>query len=79
MSQGELAEQMGVHKNTVFSWENNVQTPILEKAIELCLLLHMPIQELTGVYKGADLSSKVTPQMDMVSSVSGIVLFYCSC
>lgn len=52
LTQARLAEKMKTHKNTIFAWENDVQMPSLEKTMELCVILHMPIQELCGIYEG---------------------------
>lgn len=52
LTQAQLADKMSTHKNTIFAWENDIQMPSLEKTMELCLILHMPIQELCGIYEG---------------------------
>lgn len=61
LTQAQLADQMKTHKNTIFAWENDIQMPSLEKAMELCLILHMPIQELCGVYEGGDSAALSDP------------------
>lgn len=61
LTQAQLADKMNTHKNTIFAWENDVQMPSLEKTMELCLILHMPIQELCGIYEGGESSSIPDP------------------
>ncbi len=49
LSQKELAQKLGVSKGTVYRYENNTQSPSLENAAKLALLLDTSLDYLTGL------------------------------
>ena len=49
MSQKELAQKLGVSKGTVYRYENNTQSPSLENAAKLALLLDTSLDYLAGL------------------------------
>lgn len=46
LSQGELAEMLGVSRQSVSKWENNSATPDLDKIVKLCEIYGITIDEL---------------------------------
>ena len=57
MSQPELAELMGVSRNTITNWENDRARPEAETIRALCSLLGIPLYELFGLPNGSQLTS----------------------
>ena len=49
LSQTELAQKLGVTKGTVYRYENNTQSPSLENAAKLALLLDTSLDYLAGL------------------------------
>lgn len=49
LSQKELAQKLGVSKGTVYRYENNTQSPSLENAAKLALLLDTSLDYLAGL------------------------------
>ena len=49
LSQKELAQKLGVSKGTVYGYENNTQSPSLENAAKLALLLDTSLDYLAGL------------------------------
>lgn len=48
LSQEQLAEKIGVSRQTVSKWENGAALPELEKLITLAQCFHVTLDELTG-------------------------------
>ena len=48
MKQAELARRIGVTRNTIANWENNVAKPELRTIPAICDTLEMPMQILFG-------------------------------
>ena len=46
ISQGKLAEKIGVSRQTIYSWESNQNAPDLEKINKICKVLEIDISEL---------------------------------
>ena len=49
LSQKELAQKLGVSKGTVYRYENNTQSPSLDNAAKLALLLDTSLDYLAGL------------------------------
>ena len=49
LSQKELAQKLGVSKGTVYRYETNTQSPSLENAAKLALLLDTSLDYLAGL------------------------------
>lgn len=49
LSQPELADIMGVSRNTITNWETNKSRPEIEAIRQLCIFLGIPINELLGL------------------------------
>ena len=54
MTQEELAERMGVSRQTVSKWELDTATPELEKLVELAKLFNVSLDELINGDMGTD-------------------------
>lgn len=48
LSQEDLAERLGVSRQSVSKWENNTATPDLEKLVKLCGVFEISLDELAG-------------------------------
>ena len=48
LSQEQLAEKIGVSRQTISKWESNLSTPELEKLLALCECFHITLDELTS-------------------------------
>ena len=57
MSQPELAELMGVSRNTITNWENDRARPEVETIRVLCSILGIPLYELFGLPNSSQLTS----------------------
>lgn len=57
MSQPELAELMGVSRNTITNWENDRARPEVETIRVLCSMLGIPLYELFGLPNSSQLTS----------------------
>ena len=57
MSQPELAELMGVSRNTITNWENDRARPEVETIRALCSMLGIPLYELFGLPNSSQLTS----------------------
>ena len=57
MSQPELAELMGVSRNTITNWENDRARPEVEAIRSLCSLLGIPLYELFGLPNSSQLTA----------------------
>lgn len=49
MTRAVLAKRLGVSTETVYRYENNIQTPSLERAKQIAVLLHTSLDYLTGL------------------------------
>lgn len=47
--QAGLAQKLGVSKETVYRYESNVQTPSLERAKRMAVILHTSLDYLVGL------------------------------
>lgn len=56
-SQPELAEIMGVSRNTITNWENNRARPDVEMIRDLCCTLGIPLHELFGIQTAQAMTS----------------------
>ena len=52
LSQSALAKKIGVSKETIYRYENNVQDPSLERAIQLARVLRTSLDYLVGLDDG---------------------------
>ena len=52
LSQAALAKKIGVSKETIYRYENNVQDPSLERAIQLARVLRTSLDYLVGLEDG---------------------------
>ncbi|MBR3972850.1 MAG: helix-turn-helix transcriptional regulator [Oscillospiraceae bacterium] len=59
MSQGSLADALGVSRQSVSKWENNSATPELDKLIKMSELFSVTLDELAGLNQ-ADKQSQTT-------------------
>ena len=57
ISQPELAELMGVSRNTITNWENDRARPEVETIRVLCSMLGIPLYELFGLPNSSQLTS----------------------
>lgn len=48
LSQGDLADELDVSRQSVSKWENNTAVPDLDKLIKLCDIFEISLDELTG-------------------------------
>lgn len=44
-----FAKRLGVSKETVYRYENNIQDPSLERAKQIAMILHTSLDYLTGL------------------------------
>lgn len=44
-----LAKRLGVSTETVYRYENNIQTPSLDRAKQIAVILHTSLDYLTGL------------------------------
>ena len=44
-----LAKRLEVSKETIYRYENNIQTPSLERAKQIAVILHTSLDYLTGL------------------------------
>lgn len=49
LSRAALAKKLEVSAETIYRYENNLQTPSLERAKQLALMLHTSLDYLTGL------------------------------
>lgn len=49
LSQGDLANELGVSRQSVSKWENNSSTPELDKLIKMAKTFHISLDELVGL------------------------------
>jgi len=49
ISQAALAKKLGVSKETVYRYENNIQSPSLERTKQIAILLRTSIDYLVGL------------------------------
>jgi len=49
MTQAALAQKLGVSKETIYRYENNLQDPSLERVKQLALILHTSLDYLVGL------------------------------
>lgn len=49
LSRAVFAKRLGVSRETVYRYENNIQDPSLERAKEIALILHTSLDYLTGL------------------------------
>lgn len=49
LSQGALAKRLGVSPQTIYRYENNVQSPSLESAKQLAIILRTSLDYLVGL------------------------------
>ena len=49
LSRAMLAKKLGVSKETIYRYENNVQDPSLERVKQLALILHTSLDYLVGL------------------------------
>lgn len=49
LSRATLAKKLGVSAGTIYRYENNLQTPSLERAKQLALILRTSLDHLTGL------------------------------
>lgn len=66
LNQGALADLLHVNKNSVYNWENNKCKPDANMVLQLCSVLHVPVQELLGVQNNAP--SSLTGDEDVILS-----------
>lgn len=57
MSQPELAEIMGVSRNTITNWENDRARPEIDAIRTLCAMFGIPLYELFGIPTGTQLTA----------------------
>lgn len=67
LSQAALARKLGVSKETVYRYENNVQTPSLERAKQLAVVLRTSLDYLAGLDNSYTI--KLPPMSDEQKSV----------
>lgn len=46
LTQEQLAKEMGVHRNTISSWESNPKTMTIEQAERISKILKLPINKI---------------------------------
>ena len=49
LSRAALAKKLGVSKETIYRYENNLQDPSLELVKQLALILHTSLDDLVGL------------------------------
>ena len=49
LSRAELARKLGVSKETIYRYENNIQDPSLDRAKQLAVILHTSLDYLVGL------------------------------
>lgn len=49
LSRASLAKKLGVSPETIYRYENNIQTPSLERAKQMAVLLHTSLDYLVGL------------------------------
>ena len=49
LSRAALAKKLGVSKETIYRYENNVQDPSLERVKQLAIILHTSLDYLVGL------------------------------
>lgn len=49
LSRAMFAKRLGVSKETIYRYENNIQDPSLERAKQIATLLHTSLDYLTGM------------------------------
>lgn len=74
MSQGGLADALGVSRQSVSKWENNSATPELDKLIRMSNLFGVTLDELVGTEKNPEKEVRVQNQAPAVREIIGIAL-----
>ena len=49
LSRAELAKKLGVSKETIYRYENNIQDPSLDRAKQIAVILHTSLDYLVGL------------------------------
>ena len=62
LSQGDLAEKLGISRQSISKWENNIAIPDLEKIIKLSEIFEVSLDELV---KGEQLHLKIESVIDV--------------
>lgn len=57
LSQGDLANELGVSRQSVSKWENNTSTPELDKLINMAKVFGVSLDELVGLETKAEKSA----------------------
>ena len=81
LSQEEVAEKLGVTRQTISKWETNQSTPDFDKIIPLCEMYDISADELlTGTKKEQKIISKnideVKKQKRTIGLITGILLYF---
>lgn len=69
LSRASLAKKLGVSPETIYRYENNIQTPSLERAKQMAVLLHTSLDYLVG------LENTRTIRLPMLSDQQRTALF----
>ena len=63
MTQGQLAEAVGVKDNTVSTWESGINAPSLQALYKICKALNISISELFGKYANEMDKGELSPKI----------------
>ena len=76
-SQEQLAEKLGVSRQTVSNWELNQTTPDLLQAKEIANFYQISLDELVGINKKEILTTKVSNVEKLAGIIIKMVWIYC--
>lgn len=64
ISQGQLADQLNISRQSVSKWENGTAIPDLERVIEIANILHVSLDELVLAKKPQPTQSTINKMVD---------------
>lgn len=73
LSQGELADQLDVSRQSVSKWETDAAVPDLDKLMKLCDLFNVSLDEITGRETHEQEHDEVSKSKDKSSSAQKII------
>jgi len=74
MSQGDLADALGVSRQSVSKWENNSATPELDKLLKMSSLFGVTLDDLVGADKSPEKEVQLQKQSPSPREIIGIAL-----
>ena len=73
LSQGELADQLDVSRQSVSKWETDAAVPDLDKLMKLCDVFDISLDELTGRNTNLEKAENTTSTIEKTSSAQKII------